>query len=342
MLERRAYLQWIAALAVASPVWAQTKVGQRSGVTWPTEPVHLVVPFPAGGSSAILGKLLSRSFERTTGQPLRLQYLGGAGGLQGASFAAKAEVNGQHLFIGGSHLAAARALVEDDDFDLIEDLRPLVKVADVPQVLVVNPARLRSRTIMEWLVDMSRKSKQYRMGTAGVGSSSHIAAEIVRFQEDLRFEFVHFRGSGPALQDLLNGTVDTMIDGLISCLPHIRSGRLKALLVTGSERVSVLPDVPCAQEMGVHALQDCGTWHGMFAPSQLSSARAQAVEQVFRRVGADAQLQADLAALGIAWSGVYGDAFASFVQQDTSDWAQRLKGMGIGNFLQRDRAEGAA
>lgn len=334
-MDRRAALQCLTAMGIAPLASAQHSV-QRA--TWPQRVVNLIVPFPAGGASAILAKQLSQSFERTTHQTLRLQYQSGGGGVQGASFAAKAAANGDHLFIGGSHLTVMRALSSNDEFDLIEDLRPLAMVAEVPQVLVVNPERLRSRTVMEWLADVGRKSSRFRMGTAGLGSSSHISSEILKRQESLRFEFVHFRGAGPAVQNLLAGSVDMMVDGLVSSLPHIRSGRLKALMVTGQQRSPVLLDVPCAQEMGVSSLSSTN-WYGLFAPSQLSDARALAMQAVFKQMGHDEHLKANFEAMGIRWGEMYGDAFASLVKQATMEWAQRVKGMGLQDLILKNTEE---
>ena len=341
LLARRASLQRLAALAAAPTLWAHSasaSTPSRAAQRWPQQPVNLIVPFPAGGPTAVLAKQLSQAFQRATQQPLRLLYQGGAGGMQGANFAAKAAADGQNLFIGGSHLAVARALALEEEFDLMEDLRPLAMVAEVPQVLVVNPTRVRARTVMEWLSDLSRKPVRYRMGTAGVGTSSHISSQVLKHQEALRYEFVHFRGAGPALQDLLAGSVDMMIDGLVSSLPHIRSGRLKALMVTGTHRVPVLPDVPCAAEMGVHSL-DSITWYGLFAPRQLSDAQALAMQAVFQRMGRDEVLNASFEAMGIRWAGLYGDAFASKVKQETLVWAQRVKSLGLKNIWLKDTEE---
>lgn len=340
MLDRRAYLQWLASMNVAPIAWAQgVDSARRTASVWPTEPVSLIVPFPAGGASAILAKQLAQSFERSTRQPLRLMYQGGSGGVQGANFAAKAAANGKSLLIGGSYLSVARALAVNDDFDLIEDLRALAMVATVPQVIVVNPLRMRSRTVMEWLSDLSRKPARYRMATAGVGSSSHISSEILKHQEALQFDFVHFRGAGPALQDLQTGSVDMMIDGLVSCLPHIRSGRLKPLMVTGLQRVNVLPNVPCAQEMGVHAL-DSVTWYGLFAPRQLPDATSLAMVDVFQRMGRDPVMVSNLESMGIQWGDLYGDAFDAMVKQETMQWAQRVKSMGLKNIFLKNSEEG--
>ncbi|WP_260675189.1 Bug family tripartite tricarboxylate transporter substrate binding protein [Comamonas aquatica] len=336
-------MQWTAALAAWPSVrepWAQTAAVARKGPgAWPTDPVTLVVPFPAGGTTALLAKQLVKPFQQHTQQSLRLQYQSGAAGVQGAAYAASAPPDGKHLLMGGSNLAVARALAADDDFDLVQDLRPLALVARVPLVLLVNPGRMRSRTAMEWLSDLGRKPMYYRMASAGQGSSSHVYAEILRQQEALRFKFVHFRGAGPALQDLLAGSVDMMIDGVVSCLPHVRSGRLKALMVSGNERVASLPDVPCATELGVHAM-DRVAWYGLFAPKQLPDSRAAAIVDVLRQLGADPQLKSSLADLGIGWGGLYGEDFESMVKEQTLEWAQRMKALGLQNILQKNPEEG--
>ena len=328
MLDRRAVLQALAAsLAVpaGSLGWAQAHKA------WPQAQVNLIVPFPAGGPSAILAKHVAQSFERVTQQPMRLLYQNGAGGLQGANFVAKTEANGRHLLIGGSHLAVARALAVHDEFDWVEDLRPLALVAEVPMVLLVNPARMRARTTMEWQAELKRHPTRYRMATAGIGSSSHIAAETLRLHEGVRFEMVHFRGSGPALQDLLEGSVDMMLDGVVSSLPHIQSGKLKALVVSGKQRLTVLPDVPSVQEVGIEVL-DSVPWYGLFAPVQLTPQQAAAMQSVFLKMEKDPVLMANLEAIGIRWGGVYGDDFQALVMQETVQWAQRVKQLGLKNM----------
>lgn len=315
-------LAWMASPAIG----AQSKNAPNS--VWPAKAVNVVVPFPAGGASAILGKHLSAAFERATQKSMRLDYRGGAGGLYGASYAASTPADGYHMLVGGSHLAKLRALMPDADFDLINDLTPLALLARVPQVVIINPARMRVRTVTEWMLELRRKPSRFRVATAGLGSSSHIAAEILRLQQTLNFEFVHFRGSGPALQDLLAGSVDTMVDGLVSCLPYVRSGQLKALMVSGKERLPMLPDVPCAAELGVDAL-DSLAWYGLFAPKQLNDKLQQSILAVLQSLGQETQLQEAYAAMGVAWGGVYGDDFAAMVAEQTQQWAQRLKSIGF-------------
>lgn len=332
MVDRRACLQWLTSAALAPSVWAQNIAAQTRSNAWPRQPVQMIVPYPVGGTSAILAKHLSKAFERNTRQSMRLNYQSGTGGLMAAAMVAKAAIDGQTLLMGGSHLAAARALMPEEEFDFMEALRPLALVAKIPQVLLVNPARMRSRTIMEWMLELARKPVRYRMATAGMGSSSHIYSELLKRREQLEFEFVHFRGSGPALQDLLTGAADMMVDGLISCLPHVRSGRLKALLVSGHERSEVLPDVPCAQEIGLEVL-DSVTWYGIFAPQALPDRTASAVIEVCQRMGQDEVLQASFQNLGIRWGDMYGHDFSDMVRQETLHWAQALKDVGLSNLM---------
>ena len=307
---------------------------------WPTHPVNVIVPFPAGGSSALLAKQLAQPFLEHTKLPLRLHYRSGNAGVTGAAYAASLPPDGQHLLMGGSFLTAARALHSDDTFDLLEDLTPLALVAQVPSVLVINTARLRVRGAAEWMSELARKPTQYRMATAGPGSTSHVAAEIARVQARVGFESVHFRGAGPALNDVLMGSVDMMLDGVVSCLPHIQAGRLKPLMVTGAQRIAALPDVPTAAEVGLTELSTYVPWYGLFAPKDLPADRTATVLKALRKVGTDAQLQANLQHAGVQWGGKDGEDFRRMVQQETLDWAQRIRSLGLQGLLKGDAEEG--
>lgn len=332
-LGRRAWLQWLAALPLVPEVWAQNK--SRVANKWPQKTVNLVVPFPAGGSSALLAKPLSLAFQRQTSKPMRLEYRGGAGGVSGSSYIAAAPSDGYHLLVGGSHLVKARALMLDVDFDVLEDLTPLVLMAHVPQLLLVNPTKIRARNVTELLSELRRKSSRYRMASAGVGSSSHIASEVLRQQEELNFEFVHFRGSGPALQDLLMGSVDMMMDGLASALPHVRNKKLKALLVTGPQRIAALPDVPCAVEMGVQVLESL-SWYGLFAPKKISEQKRLSILEVIDQLGEDTELRESYESMGIRWLGLGGAAFENMLENEARQWAQRLKQLKLDNRAAED------
>lgn len=329
--QRRTLLAMCMASAATGAVAAVTPSAARparSARSWPLSEVQMTVPFPVGGTSAALAKALQRPFEALTSQTLRLQYFGGAGGMQGALHAAAAPTNGYHLLMGGSYLSLSRVLHPNEDFDFLQDLQPLAMVAQVPQVLLVNPQRLRVRHITELLNELARKPARYRMATASVGSTGHLMAALFKQQTTSSFEFVHFRGAGPALQDLVAGSVDMMVDGLVSCLPHLRSGKLKALLVSGTERCAILPDVPCAQEMALTALE-YNTWYGLFAPKKIAPATAAKVVEQLEIVGQSAQLKAEFQRLGVQWAGIAGARFETLVAQQVQQSARQLQSLGV-------------
>ena len=337
MIDRRACLQSLTACAVVPSLFSGgASAYARSAVD--AGGVQLIVPFPAGGSSAILSKHVANAYKRHTKQAMRLNYLSGGAGLLAASMAAKSAANGQTLLMGGSHLSTAHALLPDEGLDFVEDLRPLALVARIPQVLMIHPLRIRARTMAEWLAEMSRRPARYRMAAAGAGSSSHIYAQLLKQNKGLTYEFVHFRGAGPALQDLLSGTADMMMDGLIAGLPHLRSGKLKALMVTGKERSAVLPDVPCAHELGLEVL-DTVTWYGVFAPAKLPDRTAASLMRVLQQLGQDEALMATFQGLGIRWGDLYGEDFAHMVMQETTQWAQTLKINGMTQLMLKNPVE---
>lgn len=298
--------------------------------------LRLVVPFPAGGASAVLAKVVAGAYQRRYGQPLPLDYREGMGGLKGAAFAATQPANGKHWFMGGSHLVTARALSPSASFDLQRDLRPVALVAYLPQVLLVNPQRLRVRTAQEWLLEVGRKPPRYRMASAGVGSSSHLGAEILRQQLQLSWDYVHFRGSGPGLQGVLSGAVDMMVDALPSCLPHIRNGRLDPVMVTGTQRVAVLPEVPCAQELGWPGLED-DNWYALFVPRRTSDAVVRQLQGQLQQLLDDPVLQVELSDLGVRPGQLYGDALDAWVRSDAARWAQRIPALGLPPMVWKDQ-----
>lgn len=328
-VDRRQALQWFGALGlpgVLGPSQAQSPVRRKP--LWPTEEVELVVPYPAGGATAVLAKLVAKAITKQTGMLMRLEYRGGGAGKQGGAYAANAQADGHHLLMGDTSLCISRALLPDRDFDVFNDLQSLALVAVIPQVVVVNSQRLRVRHTGELLAELARKPARYRMASSGPGSLSYIGAHMLAQQSNARFNFVNYRGAGPALQDLLVGNVDVMIDSLASTLPHIQSGRLKAMFVSGSQRMPVLPELPCAAEVGLPGFQLYG-WYGLFAPENTPAPISAEIVRAMRQVGQDPELLQAYKAMGIDWGARYGDDFESFVHDETRLWAQRIKAMGL-------------
>lgn len=320
-IQRRSVLAYGASLA-ALPLagFAQS--------TWPTKPVTMVVPFPAGGGTDAFARPLSAAFTRVAGKQLIIDNRGGAGGTVGASIASKAQPDGYTLFMGAVHHAIAPSMYPKLDYDIEKDFVPLVLVATVPQVLVVSPKRFPSEDFKAFLDYTRRNPGKLNYGSAGSGTSHHLAGELFKQLTKTFITHIPYRGAGPALQDLIAGNVDMMFDGLGSSAAHIKSGRIRALMVSGSKRNAAFPDVPCASELGLpdYTVQ---TWYGVWAPKGTpADVQARAIEDI-RKAGATPEAKQAWANQGADFSDATPQQFAQFLHAEIKRWAQVVKVSGV-------------
>jgi tripartite-type tricarboxylate transporter receptor subunit TctC len=327
---RRAWLQATAALTLAG--LARQSVGQSALATssttaWPNKPVNLIVPFPAGGGTDAFARPMSAQFARLTGKQMVIDNRGGAGGTLGASVAAKAPADGYTLFMGAVHHTIAPYMYPKLDYDLERDFVPLLLVASVPQVLVVNAKKFESVDFKAFL-DLVRKSPgMYNYGSAGGGTSHHLAGELFKLQTKTNIVHIPYRGAGPALQDLIAGNVDMMFDGLGSSAAHIKGGRIRALMVSGAKRTSAFPDVPCSAELGLPDYR-VSTWYGVWAPKGTpSDAQARAIEEMRRAVQSD-EAKTIWNNQGAEFPNLAGGEFETFIKAELAKWSQTVKESG--------------
>ena len=318
--DRRTLLQWSAACA------ASAVGGVLADPNWPSKPVTLVVPFPAGGGTDAFARPFSGQFARLTGKQLVIDNRGGAGGNLGAGVAAKAAPDGYTLFMGAVHHSIAPSMYPRLDYDLDKDFVPLALVAVVPQVLVVNPRKLPGD--FKSFIEAVRKAPgQFNYGSAGGGTSHHLAGELFKIQSKTFITHIPYRGAGPALQDLIAGNVDMMFDGLGSSAQHIKSGRVKAVMVSGAKRNPSFPDVPCAAEVGLPDYT-VTTWYGLWAPrGTTADVQARILEEV-RRVAATDEIKTAWLANGADFPNITGPAFGQFVNSEMRRWASVVKASG--------------
>ena len=318
---RRQTLKALAALAASSPVWTHAQGA------WPAKPVTLIVPFPAGGGTDAFARPMSAQFSRLTGKQLVIDNRGGAGGTLGAGIAAKATPDGYTLFMGAVHHTIAPFMYPKLDYDLERDLVPLILVAAVPQVLVVNPKKVDVPDFKAFL-DLVRKSPgRLNYGSAGGGTSHHLAGELFKLQTKTFITHIPYRGAGPALQDLVAGNVDMMFDGLGSSAQHIKSGRIKALMVSGAKRSPAFPDVPCSAELGLPDYT-VSTWYGVWAPKgSPADAQARAVEEIRRACLTD-EAKAVWAGQGAEFPNLPGAQFEASIKKELAKWSQVVKASG--------------
>jgi tripartite-type tricarboxylate transporter receptor subunit TctC len=302
-------------------------VGSHAQSTWPTKPVTLIVPFPAGGGTDAFARPLSAQFAKLAGRPLIIDNRGGAGGTLGASIAAKAAPDGYTLFMGAVHHAIAPSMYPRLDYDIEKDFVPLALVANVPQVLVVNPKRVEAANVKAFIEMLRKNPGKLNYGSAGAGTSHHLAGELFKQQTNTFITHIPYRGAGPALQDLIGGNVDMMFDGLGSSANHIKGGRIKALMVSGNKRNPAFPDVPCAAEVGLPEYT-VTTWYGLWAPKGTpADVQARAVEEV-RKAGTSEELKTIWASNGAEFASLTPPQFGSFVSAEVKRWAGVVKASG--------------
>ncbi|MEJ7929921.1 tripartite tricarboxylate transporter substrate binding protein [Ramlibacter sp. AN1015] len=321
---RRDILRVAAAGAAALAPLAHAQTGPAA---WPSRPVNLVVPFPAGGGTDAFARPLAAQFARQTGRQLVVENRGGAGGTVGASLAAKAAPDGYNLFMGAVHHTIAPSMYAKLDYDLERDFVPLMVVANVPQVLVVNPKNMPVADFKAFLDSVRSRPGRFNYGSAGTGTSHHLAGELFKQQSKTFITHIPYTGAGPALRDLVGGQVDMMFDGLGSSAAHIKGGRIKALMVSGNKRVAAFPDVPAAAEVGFPDYT-VSTWYALWAPKATPpELQVRAIEEMRKALASD-ELKAIWAGQGADVPAMSQQEFAAMVSSEIKRWAAVVKASG--------------
>ena len=254
---RRTALQ-LAALALASVA------GAAHAQAWPSKPVSLVVPFPAGGTTDVLARALAERLSPAIGQPVIVENKPGAGATIGADYVAKAKADGHTLLIGAVHHTIASSVYKKLPYDFQKGFEPVTVIAMVPNMLVVN-ARTPAKNVNELVALIKAKPAEASYGSNGNGTAQHLIGTQFQQQTGTRLQHIPYKGSGPLATDLLGGQILMSFDTITPVLPHIKAGKLRPLAVTTAKRSPALPDVPTLQEAGLKDF-DIGTWFGVLAP----------------------------------------------------------------------------
>ena len=314
------------ALIAASAACA-LPLAAHAQAAWPAKPVTLIVPFPAGGGTDAFARPLATQFSKLTGKALVIDNRGGAGGTLGASVAAKAPADGYTLFMGGAHHVVAPSMYPKLDYDIEKDFVPLIQLASVPQVLVVDSKRANTGSYKAFIEMIRKNPGKLDYASAGAGSVHHLAGELFKQQTKTSITHIPYRGAGPALQDLISGTVDMAFDGLGSSAGHIKGGRIKALMVAGNKRNPAIPDVPSAAEVGLPAY-DVHTWYGLWAPKGTPPEVQAAAIEAFRKAAQDPEAKTVWAGQGADFPNVTGAQFGKLIHDEIRKWADVVKASG--------------
>jgi tripartite-type tricarboxylate transporter receptor subunit TctC len=309
-------------------------LASHSQPAWPGKAVRIVVPFAAGGTTDILARALAPELQRAFGQPVVVENKPGAGGNNGAADVAKAAPDGHTFLMGtvGTH-AINPALYTKMPYDHVRDFVPVTLVAGVPNVLVMNPVHAQQNGIdsVAALIAFARKRPgKLNMASSGNGTSIHLAGELFKTMTGTFMLHLPYGGSGPALIDLIAGNTDLMFDNLPSALPHIKSGRLKALAVTSGTRSAALPELPTVEEAGGAALKgfEASSWFGLLAPAGTPMDIVNRVQaETAKALGAPA-LKERLQSQGAVPSGMTSAEFTRHIAAETAKWARVVKASG--------------
>ncbi|MEH2481326.1 tripartite-type tricarboxylate transporter receptor subunit TctC [Nitrobacteraceae bacterium AZCC 2146] len=296
---------------------------------YPTKPIQLIVPFAAGGAADIIGRTIAEKLSQTYGQQVIVDNRGGAGSNIGINAAAKSAPDGYTLVLASIAVAVNPWLFKSMPYDPVKDLTPLTLALETPNVVLV-PTASPIKNVKDLIAFAKEKAKSggATYGSAGVGSSLHLAAEVFRQKANIELTHVPYRGSSPALTDLMADRIDLMFDNASTALPQVQGGSLRAIAVTTKERIAALPDVPTIDESGVPGFE-LGNWWAIFGPGQMPPALAERISADIRKVLADPDVQkrfADVSGRVIASS---PQELAAHLAKESAKWKQIVDAAGI-------------
>jgi len=294
---------------------------------WPTHAVRMIVPFPAGGPADTLGRVVADKLAATWGQPVVIENRGGAGGNIGAELAARAAPNGYTLLINPSNHVINVSLYAKLPFDPLADFTPLTEMASYMLVLVVHPS-VPAHSLAEFVAYARGEPKGLTVANASSGSPTHLTAALFAQVAGINLVHVSYRGAAPATTDVLGGQVPAMFDNPLNALPHAKSGALRALAVSGEERLALLPDVPTVAESGYPGFVS-GTWYGLFAPAHLPQELADKISRDTIAALHEPDVQQKLKAQGFDVIASDSATFAAHLRTELVKWATVVKAAGL-------------
>ena len=309
----------IGAIALAAATLSLGAAAQA----YPTKPITIVVPFAAGGTTDILARLVGQYLTTELGQPVVVDNKAGAGGNIGGALAAKAPADGYTLFMGtvGTHAINA-ALYKKMPFDHVKDFAPLSRVANVPNLLVSHPSQ-PFKTVPEMIAYAKANPGKINFGSPGNGASPHLSGELFKSMAKVELTHIPYKGSAPAVSDLLGNQIAIMFDNMPSVIPHVRSGKLRAIAISTAKRSPELPDVPTIAEAGVPGYEAV-SWFGLFAPAATPKPVLDKLSTALSKVLANPEVQKKISAQGGETVNETPAQFAAFIRSETTKWGKVL------------------
>jgi tripartite-type tricarboxylate transporter receptor subunit TctC len=306
-------------LALASAVHAEPG--------YPTKPIRLIVPFAPGGSTDVLARLLAEALRPELGQPVIVENKAGAGGNIGGDFVAKAPPDGYTLLIAAAGPTVINpSLYARMPYDPAKDLRPVTLLIQEPNLMAINP-KIPAKTVPEFIAYAKSRPTEVSFGSPGNGSPAHLAGEWFNQLTGTTMVHVPYKGTGPALNDLIAGQIAMMIDNMPALWPHVQSGKLRALAVSTDKRATAAPDLPTVAESGVKGFA-FGAWKGLMAPAATPPEIVERLHAAATKALAKPDFRKRLIDLGAEPVGNTPAQFAAVIKSETASWAALVKSTG--------------
>ncbi len=294
---------------------------------YPGKPMRLIVHFAPGGSNDIVARIIGQKFAESMGQQVIIDNRGGASGIIGTDLAAKAAPDGYTLLMMSLTLAVNPSLYRKLPYDTAKDLLPVSLVASAPLILVVHPS-LQAKSLKDFIALAKAQPGKFNFGSGGPGTTPHLAGEMLKSMAGLQMTHVPYKGGGPALADLVGGQLQLMLENIPSTLPHVKSGRLRVLAISGLVRSSLVPEVPTLDEAGLKGYEIVG-WNGLFLPAATPQAVVSRLHAETVKALALPDIKERLAGMGAEGIGSTPAQFAAFVKSEIGKWARVVRDAGL-------------
>jgi tripartite-type tricarboxylate transporter receptor subunit TctC len=308
--------------SITTPAHAQT-ASTSSGQTYPTAPVRIIVPFPAGGGVDSLGRLTAVKLSENLGRTFVVENRGGANGMIGSEVVAKSAKDGYTLMVNGANFVTSPSLYRKAPYDPLRDFEAISLIAFGPNVLVAHPS-LPAKSVGELITLAKAKPEEITFAGSGSGSTPHLAGELFNVMAGVKMVHIPYRGSGPAMIGLMGGEAMIMFLPAINAGPHIKTARLRALAVTSRERLPAMPNLPTVAEAGLKGYES-SQWYGLFAPAGTPTDILNLLNAQIAKIMQGADLRQRLTEEGVVPVGSTREQFSAHVKSEITKWANVIK-----------------
>lgn len=297
------------------------------GQTYPNKPVRIVVPYPAGGTVDAVARVVAQRLSENLGQQFIVDNRPGASGTLGSKLVATSAPDGYTLLVQASTFVATPMLMSAKTYDIEKDFTAITQLGSVPMLVTAHPG-VPAKDLKEFMAAIRKEPGKYTFGTSAVGSASHLAEEAIKHDGKLQFEIIPYKGTAPALTEVMGGHINAMVDALPSTLPHVKSGKLKPLAVTSAKRIAVLPDVPTVAESGLTGFEMV-SWYGLWGPAKMPPELTQRIRNEVAKALASEKAVKVLGEYGFSATASQPADFTGYIRQEKARFSALIRAANI-------------